>query len=111
MFRGYIDRGIGRAAKPYREAPLHGLEAKLRPLHLDVIAIEIDLLAGHQAIEHGQEFRRMRVTLVMRQKDTVSREFCGVAAGHDIDDETAIADSVDRRRLTREIGWRSVTRP
>jgi hypothetical protein len=61
-------------------------------------------------VEHGQEFGRLGVALVVRQEDAVAGEFLGIAARDQIDQKSTVADAVDRRRLAGKVGRRTDAR-
>ncbi len=94
-----IDGRIGRAAEPDRRGRLHGGEIQPRALHRDVLAGEVDRLVAQQTAVDGQEFRRVRVALVMAEEDAVAFELRWIAAGNDIDEKAPIADAIERGGL------------
>jgi hypothetical protein len=60
-----------------------------------------DGLAGHQRAPDDEEFFRHLIALVVCQPDALAAQLDRVAAGHDIDEQPAIRDSVERRRHAR----------
>ena len=101
-----VERLVRGAAEPDRQTFLHRREPLLGAARLDVPAVEIDAPAVEQLTEDGEEFRGLIVALVVGEKHAVGRQFRRVAARHEIDEEPAVADAVDRRRLAREMRLR-----
>ena len=100
MLRRDVDAGAGGAAEPQRRVrALHTVEGEPPALGGEVAAAEIHHLAAEQAAPDGQEFMRLLIAVVMREVHPVHRELGRVAAGDDIQQQAAVADTVQCRGL------------
>ena len=96
------DAGVGRAAEiKRRPARLHRREQQPAVFDGDVLAAGVHDIAREQVVVDVEEFARHVVALVVRQEDAVAGIFGRVAAGDDIDQETAAGEAVERRRHAR----------
>ncbi len=99
---GDIDAGIRRSAEiKRRPRRLHRLEQQAAVLDADVLALDIDGLAGKQVAIDVEELARHRVALVMGEEDAVALVLDGVAAGDDVDQQPSVRHPVQRRRHAR----------
>ena len=88
----HVDAGLRRAAEIERRMRLlHRREQQPPVLDADVLAVEVDRLAGEQRAVDAEELVRDLVALVMRQEDAVALVLDRVAAGHDVDQQPALA--------------------
>ena len=75
------------------------------PLHVDVLAVEVDHLAGPQAPDHVEELAAADVAIVLAQPVAVGVLLGRVAAGDDVEQQAAAAvELVRRRHLGRQGG-------
>ena len=94
--------GVGRAAEIQRRPRLlHRREQQPAVLDADVLAAEIDGLAGEQRGVNVEKFAGHLVAFVMIEKDAVAAVFGRVAAGDDIDQQPALRHAIERRRHAR----------
>ena len=107
---GEIVRRRGGAAEPDGDLVLHRREQHPRAFDLHMIAGIVDGLAGQQPVEHMQELGGLRVARIMVEKYALARQFLGVAAGDEVDEEAPVADAVERRGLAREMRRRRQSR-
>ena len=85
---GDVDAGIGRAAEiERRPRRLHRRKQQLATLDMDVLALDIDGLAGEQVAIDVEELAGDLVALVMAEEDAVALVLDGIAAGDDVDQE------------------------
>ncbi len=66
-----------------------------------MLALVGDGLACHQAAPDVQKFVGHLVALVVIEKQAVAMKLDGIAAGDDIDQQTAVGDAIERRRHAR----------
>jgi len=85
---------------------LHRLEQQPAILDLDVLALDIDRLAGEQVAVDVEELTCHGVTLVMIEEDAVALVLDRIAAGDDVDQEPPVGDAIKRRRHPRRDAWR-----
>jgi hypothetical protein len=99
---GDVDAGIRRSAEiERRPRRLHRLEQQPAVLDADVLAFDIDGLAREQVAIDVEKLARHLIALVMRQKDAIALVLDGIAAGHDIDQQTPVRHPVERRGHAR----------
>ena len=97
-----VDAGIRRAAEiERRPRRCTGGNSRRAVLDADVLAVEIDGLAGEQVAADVEELARHFVALVMRQENAVALVLDGIAAGDDVDQQPAVRDPVERRGHAR----------
>ena len=102
-----IDAGIRRSPEiERRPRRLHRLEQQAAVLDANVLALEVDGLAGEEIVVDGEEFARHGITGVVIEEDAVALVLDGIAAGDDVDQQPAIGDAVERRRHARGNGRR-----
>ena len=88
---GDIDAGIRRSAEIQRRPRrLHRLEQQAAILDADVLALDIDGLAGQQIAIDVEKLARHRIALVMVEEDAVALVLDGIAAGDDIDQQPSV---------------------
>ena len=80
-------------------------------LHLIVAAVEGGPALGEQGPPDAQEFRRLGVALVVLEIDAVARELGRAAADHDVQQQAALAQPVERCRLAGGEGRRGDAGP
>ncbi len=80
---------------------MHRLEQQPAVLDLDMLAFDIDGLAGEQIAVDVEELARHRIALVVIEEDAVALVLDGIAAGDDVDQKPAIGDAIERRRHPR----------
>ena len=99
---GDVDAGIRRAAEiERRPRRLHRREQQPAVLDADVLALDIDGLAGEQVAVDVEELARHLVALVMAQEDAVALVLDGIAAGDDVDQQPPVRHPVERRGHAR----------
>ena len=99
---GDVDAGIRRAAEiERRPRRLHRREQQAAVLDADMLALDIDGLAGQQVAVDVEELARHLVALVMRQEDAVALVLDRVAAGDDVDQQPPVRHPVERRGHAR----------
>ena len=99
---GDVDAGIRRSAEiERRPRRLHRREQQPAILDADVLALDIDGLAGEQVAIDVEELARHRVALVMGEENAVALVLDGIAAGDDVDQQPAVRDPVERRGHAR----------
>jgi hypothetical protein len=104
---GNVDAGIRRSAEiERRPRRLHRLEQHPAVLYPDVLALDIDGLAGQEIAVDVEELSRHLVTLVMVQEDAVALVLNGIATRDDVDQQTPVRHPVERRRHPRRDAWR-----
>ena len=80
---------------------LHRRKEELAALDPDVLARDVDRLAGEQRLVRLHELARHLVALGMGEKDAVAGVLDRVAAGDDVDEEPPVGQPVERRRHPR----------
>ncbi len=92
LLGGEVLGGLRGAAEVQRRTRLlHRRIEQLGALHLQVLAVVVDglaLMAGAQhRAPHGEELGGQRVALLMRQVQAVARQFVGIAAGDQVEQQ------------------------
>lgn len=111
MVRRDTHARVGGAAEVERRIGLlHGREEDLAALDLQVLAVEVDGLAGHQPAPDLQELVGELVARGMVQEEAVALQLDGIAARHDVDEEPTVRQPVERGRHPCGNGRRLQTR-
>ncbi|MCY1345354.1 hypothetical protein D9M69_314130 [compost metagenome] len=92
--RQFVGGRRGTAEVQRRIGLLYRREEVLRAFDLEVLALEADGLALQQAAPDSEEFVGRLVALVMREEHAIGGQLRGIAAGHDVEQQTAVAGLV-----------------
>ena len=103
-----VMRRVGRAAEIQRRIRfLHRRIQGFGVLHFQVLALEIHRFALQHPAPDPEEFVGDFVAFAVAQEAAVATVFVGVAAGHHVDQQTTVGQSIERRRHARRNGGRN----
>src|SRR5829696_5925025 len=99
--RDLLRRRGGATEIERRMRRLHSGDQQLAPPDIDVLSLEIDRLASQLLAPDSEELIGDVVALIVRDMQAITRQLYRIAAGDDVDQETAIAEAIECRRHTR----------
>ena len=112
LLGGQIMRRVGGTAEVQRWIRfLHRRVERFGVLHFQVLALEIHRFALQHTAPDFQEFIGDFVTFTVAEEAAVATVFIRVAAGHHVDQQAAVGQSIQRRRHPCRNGRRDDPRP